>query len=180
MRYLSIAFALLCNVLVHGFTNPIKTYNGSDPQMVFHDGIYYLTSTSWSDVEITSASTIEGLKSAVPQVIYTDNSTERGANWWAPEIWQIDGTWYIYFTAGVKDSSWDVMLRTLNIWVLRGGSDTPTSDPYSLVGELRPANDVHGMLDGVSPIYTRSNLYEGSTDRPERPPMRLMELVTSL
>lgn len=151
MRTLEAAiFYLSSLVLVSGFSNPIKTYNGSDPQMVYHDGMYYLTTTSWTDVEITSASTIEGLKTATPQVIYTDNTTERGTNWWAPEMWQIDGTWYIYFAASVKSSSWDVMLKTLNIWVLEGGTDTPTSDSYSLVGELRPSNDIHGMLDGVS------------------------------
>ncbi|KAH6646680.1 glycosyl hydrolase [Truncatella angustata] len=181
-RSLAAAVYLSCHALVAGFTNPIKTYNGSDPQMVYYDGMYYLTSTSWTDVEITSAATIEGLKTATPQVIYTDNTTERSANWWAPELWQIDGTWYIYFTAGVKDSSWDVMLRTLNVWVLKGGIETPTSDPYTLVGELRPSNDAHGMLDGTTYVINDKRYFfyssVNNTDNPIGATLWVAELTS--
>lgn len=56
---------------------------------------YYLTSTTWSNLEITGASTIEGLKSATPQAIYQDKSDPRFArNWWAPEIWRLDDRWW--------------------------------------------------------------------------------------
>ena len=51
---------------------------------------YYLTSTTWSNLEITGASTIEGLKSATPQAIYQ----EFARNWWAPEIWRLDDRWW--------------------------------------------------------------------------------------
>lgn len=56
---------------------------------------YYLTTTTWSDVEITAASTIEDLKTATPQIVYTDTTDPRfAANWWAPEVWRVEDRWW--------------------------------------------------------------------------------------
>ncbi|KAA8651106.1 uncharacterized protein ATNIH1004_003799 [Aspergillus tanneri] len=44
------------------FTNPLKDPNGSDPFVVYVEGHYYLTTTAWSNVQITRATTLEGLK----------------------------------------------------------------------------------------------------------------------
>ncbi|KIM27637.1 glycoside hydrolase family 43 protein [Serendipita vermifera MAFF 305830] len=80
------------------FTNPIKKSNGSDPyilkmgrftQMDTIVGIYSmhfltiqsnevdLTTTTWSNIQITRATTINGLKTATPKVIWTDTATDR-------------------------------------------------------------------------------------------------------
>lgn len=63
----------LANAFV-SYTNPLKTTDGSDPFMVHKDGLYYLLTTTWSNVQITSATTISGLKSAAPKVVWTDST----------------------------------------------------------------------------------------------------------
>lgn len=55
----------------------------------------------------------------------------------------------IYFSTSEKHDSWDQILPSLRLWVLEGGTDTPLSDPYTLVSEIRPSNYDGGMLDGV-------------------------------
>ncbi|WP_374064374.1 hypothetical protein [Streptomyces himalayensis] len=32
------------------FTDPVKTQKGADPWISYHDGNYYLVTTSWTDV----------------------------------------------------------------------------------------------------------------------------------
>ena len=56
------------------FTNPLKTRDGSDPFMVHYEGYYYLLATTWSNVQITRATTISGLKTATPTVVWSDST----------------------------------------------------------------------------------------------------------
>ncbi|RYP14591.1 hypothetical protein DL765_006262 [Monosporascus sp. GIB2] len=140
--------AATCVAITSAFTNPIKTLNGSDPFMVYWDGMYYMTTTTWSNVEITTASTIEGLKTATPRVVYTDTTNPLFAKrWWAPEMWRVNDRWYVYFSTSEDLPSWDLILPSLRIWALEGGSGTPLSEPYKLVSEVRPPNYHGGMLD---------------------------------
>lgn len=66
------------------FKNPLKTPNGSDPFMVYTAGYYHLLTTTWTDIEITRATTLEGLKTAKPTVVWTDTTASRAGNFWAP------------------------------------------------------------------------------------------------
>lgn len=83
------------------FTNPIRNPGGGDPQVTYFDGYYYLISTEWTNLQLSRAKTIEGLKTATPKVIYTDSNASRCCNVWAPEIHYFDGKWYLYYTAGL-------------------------------------------------------------------------------
>ncbi|QRV78530.1 glycoside hydrolase family 43 protein [Ceratobasidium sp. AG-Ba] len=63
-------------------------------------------STTWSNLQITRATSMAGLKTASPKVVWKDTTTNRACNMWAPEIHQVEGSWYIYYTAGpCSDSS---------------------------------------------------------------------------
>ncbi|KAH7028967.1 glycosyl hydrolase [Microdochium trichocladiopsis] len=157
-HYLSILLVpLLTAAVVHAFTNPIRQINGSDPHMTYHNGQYYLTATSWNDVQLTAASTIEGLKTATPVAIYSDRSNPRRArNWWAPELHFVQDRWYIYFTTSIDDPDWAVMLPTLTQWVLGGPSGAnanplvgETNAQWEFLGMIRPENYQGGMLDGT-------------------------------
>ncbi|KAH7174078.1 glycosyl hydrolase [Fusarium flagelliforme] len=134
--------------LALGFTNPIRT--GSDPQIVYHGGMYYLTSTTWTDVRITAASTIEGLKTAESVVIWSDVSDpDRACNFWAPEIHKVGDRWHVYFTASKCDPDWGVVLPTLKVYVLEGGMEHPLSSDYRLLDPIVPPNYNGGMLDAT-------------------------------
>ena len=102
--------------LTSAFTNPIRRPGGSDPFLTrAGDGYYYLMTTTWNDVQISRATTIEGLKSAEKKVIYTTDEASRCCNVWAPEVHFIDGAWYVYYTAGHQPN-----VEAQNLHVLKG------------------------------------------------------------
>lgn len=86
------------------FTNPIRNPGGSDPQVSYSGGWYYLISTEWDNLQLARAETIDGLKTAESKVIYTDSNASRCCNVWAPELHYFDGTWYLYYTAGGSEN----------------------------------------------------------------------------
>jgi GH43 family beta-xylosidase len=94
-----LSFFLLFHVS-HGFTNPIRKPGGSDPFLVYSGGYYYLLTTTWTDVEVARATTIEALKTASKKVVYSTTTAARCCNVWAPEVHYLGGAWYIYYTAG--------------------------------------------------------------------------------
>jgi GH43 family beta-xylosidase len=55
-----------------------------------------------------------------------------GAHIWAPELHQIDGTWYIYFAAGAAEKIWDI-----RIYVLSNASADPMQGQWSERGQLK-------------------------------------------
>lgn len=87
-RHLAVLAALLCTLLslTHAatYTNPLKNPDGSDPHIVYTGGYYYLTTTTWTNIQVTRATTIAGLKTATPKVVWTDSTTSRAGNFWAP------------------------------------------------------------------------------------------------
>jgi hypothetical protein len=54
-----------------------------------------LTTTTWTNIQITRATTINGLKSATPKVIWTDSTASRCCNIWAPEIHWSFNKWHM-------------------------------------------------------------------------------------
>ncbi|KAG7092941.1 hypothetical protein E1B28_009243 [Marasmius oreades] len=105
--------------------------------MRFINGNYYLTSTQNSNIQMKSATTIEGLKSAASKVIFSDSTAGRNFDFWAPEFWYLDGTWHLYYSvAGNGDDA------THRLHVARGGTNAndPSAGAYSYVGSLIPPN----------------------------------------
>ncbi|OTA99765.1 glycoside hydrolase family 43 protein [Hypoxylon sp. CI-4A] len=121
------------------FTNPVRQPGGSDPQISYSGGYYYLLSTSWTDVEIARSETIEGLKTAERKSVYSSTEASRCCNVWAPETHYIDGTWYLYFSAGNADN-----LDGQNVHVLKGGASA--YDDYTYVGQLTSEWAIDGTI----------------------------------
>lgn len=83
------------------FRNPLNRAEGSDPWLVYHEGFYYLTATTWSSrLTIARASTLDGLRTAQPMTVWEGDDPGRCCNMWAPELHLLDGRWYLYYTAG--------------------------------------------------------------------------------
>lgn len=85
--------AFLTFVSAASFSNPLKAVNGSDPHIVYDDGFYYLMTTTWTNLQITRAKTLEGLKTGENKVVWTDTNPARCCNVWAPELHKIDNTY---------------------------------------------------------------------------------------
>lgn len=89
------------------FTNPLKNPNGSDPFIVYDGGYYYLTTTTWTDIQVTRAKTLNGLKTGEKKTVWKDSNSDRCCQVWAPEIHKLDGVWYIYYSAGKSNGNLD-------------------------------------------------------------------------
>ncbi|HEY5553246.1 MAG TPA: glycoside hydrolase family 43 protein [Opitutaceae bacterium] len=118
------------------YPNPL-IHQRADPHIVRHtDGYYYYMGTvpEYDRLELRRATTIAGLATADEKVIWRKHSTgPMGAHIWAPEIYHIDGKWYVYFAAGEAEKIWNIRIYVLENtsanplegeWVERGRIDT--------------------------------------------------------
>ncbi|QRW13039.1 glycoside hydrolase family 43 protein [Ceratobasidium sp. AG-Ba] len=147
MRLL-LTLAILCfnYICILAFTNPLKSDHGADPFMVYSDGYYYLLTTTANDVQIRRASTLGGLKTGIQKVVWKDSAPDRCCNVWAPEIHNMDGTWYIYYTAG---RSGNQAIDTQRMHAVKGSSSDIWASTWSYAGRLVvPNRDTRG-IDGT-------------------------------
>jgi GH43 family beta-xylosidase len=116
------------------FNNPL-ILKRADPQIYLHtNGTYYFTATvpEYDRIELRSASTIAGLNTATPTIIWKAHTTGAMANHiWAPELHYIGGKWYIYFAAGSSSDSWDI-----RVYVLENTSTDPMQKAWTEKGQL--------------------------------------------
>jgi hypothetical protein len=86
------------------FTNPLAQ-RGPDPWLTYHDGYYYLATTTWnSTITMRRSRTLGGLAAATEQVLFNLTRPNGAGAMWAPEFHLLDGPdgkrWYFYYTAG--------------------------------------------------------------------------------
>jgi GH43 family beta-xylosidase len=86
-------FVFLSYASAAPFSNPLKARDGSDPHIVYTDGFYYLMTTTWSNLQVTRATTLGGLKTGETKVVWTDSNSARCCNVWAPELHKINNTY---------------------------------------------------------------------------------------
>lgn len=123
------------------FANPIRP--GADPTILYSKGLYHYSCTTGRNVQVWSATTLAGLKSAKPKIVF---SPERGKpyseNLWAPEFLQWNGRTYIHFAA---DNGRDENHR---MYALKSKTSDPRG-PYEFLGEVRtPENQ--WSIDGFA------------------------------
>ncbi|CUA67349.1 hypothetical protein RSOLAG22IIIB_07378 [Rhizoctonia solani] len=140
MKLLSVlTFFSFYALTTYAFTNPLKEKDGSDPFMVQSNWYYYLTTTTWTNIQVTRATSMAGLKTATPKVIWSDLTSSRCCNIWAPEIHWISSknAWFVYYTAGPADASKQA------IHVIKSSSSDLWSSTWSYAGRVAiPNKDV--------------------------------------
>ncbi|WP_165249742.1 glycoside hydrolase family 43 protein [Paludisphaera soli] len=139
------------------FRNPIKV-QGADPWLGFHDGWYYLATTTGRDVQLRKARRLGDLKTAPDQVVWKEDDASRNRDLWAPEFHRLDGgdgpRWYLYFTAG------DGREPSHRMYVAESSGDDPMG-PYTFKAKLRTdPKDAHYAIDGtVFPMPDGTNCF---------------------
>ncbi|MET9512378.1 family 43 glycosylhydrolase [Streptomyces flavidovirens] len=117
------------------FTNPVKAVKGADPWISYHDGNYYLVTTSWSDViTLRKSPTLAGLSTAPSVQVWSgraDNAA-RCCNIWAPELHYSGGKWYLYYVAGQDVTDYNPTQRS---HVLESTGSDPMG-PYTYKNRL--------------------------------------------
>ncbi|KIY66329.1 glycoside hydrolase family 43 protein [Cylindrobasidium torrendii FP15055 ss-10] len=136
---------------------------GADPCLRYLNGTYYLSATQNTDISIWAADTLEGLKTATRQVVFTDTTAGRDFDLWAPEFWYLDGRWYIYYAAAGNGDD-----GTHRLHVLAGGTDAsdPTNGEYTYAASLIPSNFDEWAVDGsiLELDGARYLIYSGKTE----------------
>lgn len=118
------------------FTNPLFA-NGADPWLEFHEGNYYLTTTTWtSQLVMRKSPTLAGLSTATPINIWSFSEFERCCNFWAFEFHRLNGPngwrWYLMFTSGREGT-----LDYQHLSVVESAGDDPMG-PYEYKGSMMP------------------------------------------
>ncbi len=85
------------SVIVTDQISPIIDKDGADPFVTMYGDQYLYTKTTGNNISIGVADSIQTLGAAQLQCIYKPGNELKDL--WAPEIWQLDGKWYVYFAA---------------------------------------------------------------------------------
>lgn len=125
------------------WTNPLVEQR-ADPFVYHHtDGYYYMTATvpTWDYLELRRATTIDGLRTAQPQVIWRKHSSgPMGGFIWAPELHYMAGRWYLFFGAGSSSNNWAVRL-----YVLENDSANPMEGAWTEKGRIDTGFDTFAL-----------------------------------
>lgn len=132
------------------FANPLLTA-GADPFVFYKDGFYYYTQStqppSARTLTIRKTAKMSRLGSAPVATVWTAPATgPNSQNVWAPELYFLDGKWYLYYAAGLggldlgsqrtfvlENSSPD---PTTGTWVEKGRLFVPGADRYAIDGTV--------------------------------------------
>lgn len=151
---LSILLVLLCgcsgkepSFAPTGIENPLVLQR-ADP-WVYPAGpdVFFFTSTvpEFNRIELRQSASIAGLGEATPTVIWRKKASgPMSANIWAPELHRIDGSWYIYFSAGSLDRPYDIRL-----YALKNAAENPMEGEWQEVGQIETKYDTFA-LDGTT------------------------------
>ncbi|KAG9657846.1 Arabinanase/levansucrase/invertase, partial [Aureobasidium melanogenum] len=129
------------------YTNPILDEVGADPWVIRHGDYYYMTYTTNSNITILRSSVLTDWNNADVKLAF---NPPPGMNYstdlWAPELHQIDNSWYVIFTA---DPNYDTPSPEVDMWcdfncpavhhrmyVLEGSSSDPWESTYTLKSQL--------------------------------------------
>ncbi|MET9890196.1 family 43 glycosylhydrolase [Streptomyces sp. NPDC006465] len=139
------------------YTNPVKSQKGADPWLEYYNGSYYLVTTSFTnELTMRKSPTLAGLATAPSVRIWSDTTSGRNANFWAPEIHFIDGKWYLYYSGAQSGAACCDTQRT---HVLESAGSDPMG-PYTYKNTLTGSNlDPGGWLIDASVLRYGGKLY---------------------
>ncbi|MGN9757950.1 family 43 glycosylhydrolase [Streptomyces sp. SD31] len=139
------------------YTNPLKSFKGADPWLQYHDGNYYLITTTFTGIlGIRKSPTLAGLATAPNVQVYAETTSTRNTNFWAPEMHLFNGHWYVYYSAGQSGVACCDSQRT---HVLESAGTDPMG-PYTYKGSLTGSNlTPGGWLIDASVLQANNKLY---------------------
>ena len=128
------------------YTNPVKA-SGADPWVILVKDIYYLI---WSDgnknLYISKSDSLTDWDTAEETKVYTaPDSGEMCAELWAPELFFLEGRWYIYYAADDGDNA------NHRMYVLEGGDnpDDPLDGEYVFKSKIADEACDRWAIDGT-------------------------------
>lgn len=112
----------------------------ADPYVLRHtDGKYYFTATvpSYDKIVLRRADSLAELPEAEEvELWHKHESGVQSEHVWAPELYFLDGKWYIYYSASDKDDIW-----ALRPYVLMCEDEDPITGKWVELGKMKRADD---------------------------------------
>lgn len=112
----------------------------ADPYVLRHtDGKYYFTATvpSYDKIVLRRADSLAELPAAEEvELWHKHESGVQSEHVWAPELYYLDGKWYIYYSASDKDDIW-----ALRPYVLMCEDEDPITGKWVELGKMKRADD---------------------------------------
>ncbi|MEM1213151.1 MAG: family 43 glycosylhydrolase [Planctomycetota bacterium] len=127
------------------FTNPVAA-SGPDPYAVYRAGYYFVMWTDATEIVLRRTRDLTRVGDAETRRLFVPvDGVPASHDLWAPELHQIGGRWYVYFTA--NDDRGDD--RGRRIHVLGGPTaDDPWVGDYAYLGPLKLPADRYA-IDGT-------------------------------
>lgn len=128
------------------FQNPILKPPSADPWIIQHENRYYSCESTGRSIRIRKTKDFTRLQEAEPQMVW--HAPDKGPyseNVWAPELYFLEGKWYIYFAAD------DGQNANHRMFVLQSKTDCPAG-PYEMKAKLQTKG---WAIDGT--IWQREN-----------------------
>lgn len=162
-------FLLFQNSEAQQFTSVIG--DSPDPFLTYQDGYYYLTGTYGAAVGARRAKTLEGLRTAKAHIFYGPADGGPPGDYWASEIFRIDGKWYIYYTADPTTTEGTDQQR---MYVIENTSEDPYTGIWTNHRIFDPANDVWAIdatvfehNDELYYVYSGSDVHDDIPHKPQ-------------
>lgn len=118
------------NIAGECFTNPIRL-GGSSPCIVYADGKYYYTQSTYVRVSLWSSESIDGLKNAQEHVVYTPNEAYYISG---TRLYRLNDKWYIYYSSDDGD------MNRRSIHVLENSAQNPLDGEFIHKGIIQTGN----------------------------------------
>ncbi|CAI6335001.1 unnamed protein product [Periconia digitata] len=129
------------------YTNPILDAGGADPWVIRHDGWYYMTFTNNNDVTLWRSKILTNWNEAESRLLF---KPPPGLNYstdlWAPELHNLNGVWYVIFTADPRNDSpppevemwceYNCPAVHHRMFTLEGQGDDPWTAEFTFKSEL--------------------------------------------
>ncbi len=154
------------------FTNPLTVRAAADPWMTFHDGFYYFTATLDPEggLWVWRSRTLTGIDKGEKVKVWTAPRTgPQSRQIWAPELYFLQGRWYLYYTAsdGTDANHRHYVLEAagpnpLGRYVNKGRVD-PALDKYAIDGSILELPDGRLFF-----LYTTGALHIAPMSSPTR------------
>jgi GH43 family beta-xylosidase len=140
-------------VAANTFTNPVFNV-GPDPWVFQKDDNYYVTYTTGRNLKLIKTKKMSTLNStaATSRVVWNPPASGmNSAEIWAPELHEINGTWYIYYAGSDGNNV------NHRMWVVSNDSADPLIGTWTDEGEIELPDD-KWAIDG-SPVRIDGQWY---------------------
>ena len=111
---------------------------GDDPFVTYRNGVYYylFTASGATELKVATATSLDKITRDNAKSVYkAPEGTDHSKQLWAPEMFYLQGNWYIYVAADDGNEA------NHRMHVLKCTTQNPT-DPFEYVGKIADATDM--------------------------------------